>query len=285
MGGVAGAIAKTVCAPIERVKLLMQSQHTIPELKERPYKSIGDCFVRCVKEEGPLSLWKGNLANVIRYFPTTAINFATKDFFQRSFIKSVNPDKEKMKFFVGNLLAGGMAGATSMMFVYPLDYCRTRLANDIGKQYKGLIDCVAKTFKSDGLQGIYRGLSVSLVGIFVYRAFYFGTYDSGKRWVFGEDQRSANVFLKFFFAQFCVTFSETLSYPLDTVRRRLMMQSGRGTKEYSGTIDCFRKINAQEGTAGFFKGNLSNVYRSVGSALVLVLYDEFKHWLATYSKH
>ncbi|EAR87187.1 ADP/ATP transporter on adenylate translocase (macronuclear) [Tetrahymena thermophila SB210] len=284
MGGTAGAIAKTVCAPIERVKLLMQSQHTIPELKNNPYTSIGNCFVRCVKEEGPLSLWKGNLANVIRYFPTTAINFATKDFFQRSFVKGINAETQKLQFFLGNTLAGGMAGATSMMFVYPLDYCRTRLANDVGRQYKGLIDCVAKTFKTDGLQGIYRGLSVSLVGIFVYRALYFGTFDTGKRWAFGEDQRKANLFVKFFFAQVCVTFSETVSYPLDTVRRRLMMQSGKGTKDYNGTIDCFKKVHAQEGINGFFKGNLSNVYRSVGSALVLVLYDEFKHWLDSYGK-
>lgn len=81
MGGTAGAIAKTVCAPIERVKLLMQSQHTIPELKERPFKGIGDCVRRCVVEGGMTSLWKGNMANVIRYIPTTAINFAVKDKF------------------------------------------------------------------------------------------------------------------------------------------------------------------------------------------------------------
>lgn len=63
-----------------------------------------------------------------------------------------------------------------------------------------------------------------------------------------------------------------------------MMQSGKGTKDYNGTIDCFKKVHAQEGINGFFKGNLSNVYRSVGSALVLVLYDEFKHWLDSYGK-
>lgn len=81
-----------------------------------------------------------------------------------------------------------MAGAISMLFVYPLDYCRTRLANDIGKQYTGLINCVSKTYGTDGIAGLYRGLNVSLFGIFIYRAFYFGTYDSGKRWVFGDEK-------------------------------------------------------------------------------------------------
>lgn len=163
------------------------------------------------------------MANVIRYFPTTAINFACKDYFQRKFVSGINPETQKLKFFSGNLLAGGMAGASSLIFVYPLDYCRTRLANDIGLQYKGLIDCVAKTYSSDGIVGLYRGLNISLAGIFVYRALYFGTYDSGKKWVFGDDPRKSNIFAKFFFAQFCVTFSETVSYPIDTIRRRLMM--------------------------------------------------------------
>lgn len=140
------------------------------------------------------------MANVYRYIPTTAINFACKDFLQQKFVSGINPDKEKGRFFLGNLLSGGLAGATSLLFVYPLDYCRTRLGNDVSKQYKSLMDCVSKTFASDGLQGLYRGLSVSMVGIFVYRALYFGTYDSGKKWVFGDRPNEASVFKRFLFA-------------------------------------------------------------------------------------
>jgi solute carrier family 25 (adenine nucleotide translocator) protein 4/5/6/31 len=81
MGGVSGAIAKTVCAPIERVKLLLQTQHTNTKLASKQYEGIVDCFVRVFKEEGTLAFWRGNWANVIRYFPTTAINFSVKDYF------------------------------------------------------------------------------------------------------------------------------------------------------------------------------------------------------------
>lgn len=104
-------------------------------------------------------------------------------------MKGINSDTQKGRFFIGNLLSGGFAGATSLLFVYPLDYCRTRLGNDVGNKYTSLLDCVRKTFASDGLNGLYRGLSVSMVGIFVYRALYFGTYDSGKKWVFGDDPK------------------------------------------------------------------------------------------------
>jgi len=150
---------------------------------------------------------------------------------------------------MGNLLAGGVAGAIGLSIVYPLDFVRTRLAADIGKsegerQFKGMTDCFSKIFKNDGFVGLYRGFQISVIGIFIYRAFYFGGYDSGKRWVFGNDaeQAKASKIARFFFAQFIVTTSETISFPLDTIRRRLMMQSGRkaGAAEYSGTLDCYK---------------------------------------------
>lgn len=61
-----------------------------------------------------------------------------------------------MKFFLGNMASGGAAGATSLMFVYPLDFARTRLAADVGKgdgqrEFSGLVDCLSKMMKSDGV--------------------------------------------------------------------------------------------------------------------------------------
>ena len=132
-----------------------------------------------------------------------------------------------------------------------------------------------KIFKSDGFAGLYRGFGVSVVGIFVYRAFYFGAYDTGKELIL-KDEWKNNLIVKFFFAQAVVTASETLSYPLDTVRRRMMLQSGLAVKEYTSAIDCYKKIIEKEGFAAFFKGNASNIVRSIGSSLVLVLYDKMK---------
>lgn len=72
MGGVSAAVSKTAAAPIERVKLLIQNQDEMIKTGRlsEPYKGIGDCFARTIKDEGALSLWRGNTANVIRYFPT-----------------------------------------------------------------------------------------------------------------------------------------------------------------------------------------------------------------------
>ena len=91
------------------------------------------------------------------------------------------------KWFAGNLGSGGAAGASSLLFVYSLDYARTRLANDSKaakkggeRQFNGLVDVYRKTLKSDGIAGLYRGFNISCVGIIVYRGLYFGMYDSLK---------------------------------------------------------------------------------------------------------
>jgi len=278
LGGVSAAISKTAVAPIERVKLLLQTQDASSQIKgDMKYKGIMDVFVRVPKEEGFGAFWRGNLANVIRYFPTQALNFAFKDTYKKIFCP-YDSKTDFWKFFFGNLASGGAAGATSLMFVYPLDFARTRLAADVGKgkgdrQFQGLNDCLSKIYKSDGLGGLYRGFNISVLGIIVYRACYFGGYDTAKKAVFTKD---TSVVVKFMVAQVVTGISGLVSYPLDTVRRRLMMQSGRADVMYTGTLDCFAKIAKNEGTKAFFKGALSNIIRGAGGSLVLVLYDEFQ---------
>merc|ERR1711912_109428 len=201
VGGISAAVSKTLVAPIERVKLLLQVQDANKNIPaDQRYNGIGDCFTRVMKEQGVGALWRGNLANVIRYFPTQALNFACKDTYKK-WLCPFNPKTEPYKFFAGNMASGGAAGATSLCFVYPLDFARTRLAADVGsgpegkREFNGLVDCLKKIFAKDGIQGLYNGFGISVVGI--------------------------------------------IFYPLDTVRRRLMMTSGAKEKLYTGTMDCF----------------------------------------------
>jgi solute carrier family 25 (adenine nucleotide translocator) protein 4/5/6/31 len=271
-------------APIERVKLLLQVQDANKNIPvDQRYNGIGDCFSRVAKEQGVGALWRGNLANVIRYFPTQALNFACKDTYKK-WLNPYNPKTQPGKFFIGNCASGGAAGATSLCFVYPLDFARTRLAADVGsggdREFSGLVDCLSKIAKKDGVQGLYNGFGISLVGIIMYRASYFGMFDTGKVVLF-EDVRKANILAVWAFAQFVTVAAGIASYPLDTVRRRLMMTSGKtgADKMYNGTMDCFRKIYADEGGRAFFKGCLSNVLRGTGGALVLVFYDKIQGWM------
>jgi len=280
LSGCAAVISKTAAAPIERVKLMVQNQDEMLKsgrLSE-PYKGVMDCAGRIMKEEGVGPFWRGNLANCLRYFPTQALNFAFKDKIKAQFnLKKSDGGITKLG---KNVASGGMAGAMSLCFVYSLDYARTRLANDTKgakkgggeRQFNGLLDVYKKTLASDGVAGLYRGFVISCVGIVVYRGFYFGLYDTIKPMFLGEDASLA--------ASFALGYGVTVaaglaSYPIDTIRRRMMMTSGEAVK-YNGSMDCAVQVLRSEGPKSFFKGAGANVLRGMAGAGVLAGFDKFK---------
>ena len=224
-----------------------------------------------------MPFWRGNLANCIRYFPTQALNFAFKDKIKAIFKQNKNDGY--MINFTKNIASGGAAGALSLCFVYSLDYARTKLANDLKssskggeREYNGLIDVYRKTLQTDGIVGLYRGFVISCVGIVAYRGCYFGFYDSLKPILLGDDAKLA---LSFMLGYGVTVASGLISYPVDTIRRRMMMTSGQAVK-YKGSIDCTVQILKNEGIASMFKGAGANILRGVAGAGVLAGFDKFK---------
>jgi len=288
LGGVSGAIAKTCTAPIERVKIIIQTQDGNPRIRSGEvarYTGIINCFTRVHNEQGFAAFWRGNMTNIIRYFPTQAFNFAFKDTFKNLFPR-YDPNTQFGMFFLTNMASGGMAGAGSLCIVYPLDYARTRLASDVGtgkRDFKGLSDCLVKTARGEqGVLGLYNGFGVSVIGIIPYRGVYFGLYDSlREKNPYKTDKGLVGFGSKFVVAQFTAIMAGYASYPFDTVRRRLQMQSEKPRDQwvYKGTLDCAGQIFRNEGVTAMFKGAGANALRTVGSALVLVLYDQFKQIL------
>jgi len=281
LSGAAAVISKTAAAPIERVKLMVQNQDEMLKSGrlDRPYTGVLDCSRRILTEEGVLPLWRGNLANCLRYFPTQALNFAFKDKIKAQF-KPTKADPAVLRLGK-NVASGGLAGAMSLCFVYSLDYARTRLANDTKsakkggggeRQFNGLLDVYKKTIASDGIAGLYRGFVISCVGIIVYRGCYFGFYDTLKPILLGDD---AGVVISFVLGYGVTVSAGLCSYPIDTIRRRMMMTSGEAVK-YSGSVDCTVQVLRNEGVTSFFKGAGANILRGMAGAGVLAGFDKFK---------
>jgi solute carrier family 25 (adenine nucleotide translocator) protein 4/5/6/31 len=277
LSGTAAVVSKTAAAPIERVKLLVQNQGEMIKqgVLSKPYKGVIDCTLHTFKHEGLFPFWRGNLANCIRYFPTQALNFAFKDKIKLMFKQ--NKNDPYMINFAKNVSSGGVAGAMSLCFVYSLDYARTRLANDLkstkkgggDRKYKGLVDVYKKTLASDGIAGLYRGFVISCVGIVIYRGCYFGFYDTLKPILLGAD---AGIMLSFCLGYGVTVTSGLISYPVDTIRRRMMMTSGQAVK-YKGSLDCTFQILRTEGTMALFKGAGANILRGIAGAGVLAGFD------------
>jgi len=277
LSGIAAAVSKTSAAPIERVKLLIQNQGEL--LKQgrlsAGYSGVRDCVVRTYTHEGLTSFWRGNFASVIRYFPQQALNFAFKDEIQKKF--KVGKNASKKERFGKNILSGGCAGSLSLLFVQSIDYTRTRLGVDAKRpggerQFSGMMDVYVKTIKADGLMGLYRGFGISCTCIFIYRGLYFGLFDSLKPLVLTE----SSTWLATFLLGWAVTVtSGVCAYPLDSVKRRMMMTAGEEVR-YSSSLACFREIVAREGYRALFRGAGVNIVRGVAGAGVLTSFDRAK---------
>jgi len=280
-GGIAGAIAKTITAPLEKVKLAIQNQDSNPRIisgEMKRYTSMADCFMRHIKDLGPASLWRGNVANCIRYVPTAAFNLAFKDNIKKAFPK-YDKNKDFLKFAGTKVASGAVAGGATNTLVYPLIYVRTVLGADLGKvkQFNGMGDCLMKTVKNNGFFSLYNGIGPSTVGIVVYRGAQFGLADTIKAFnPYQDDVGVVAITSKFVVAQIAVSASGIVAYPFDTMQRRLQIESGKPKAEqiYNGMADCFKKILKAEGPGGFFKGAFANILRGTGAAIVLVMYDE-----------
>jgi len=138
-----------------------------------------------------------------------------------------------------------------------------------------MIDVYRQTINSDGLGGLYRGFVVSCVGIFIYRGFYFGLFDTLKPILLPGDNPSLLL-------SFCLGYAVTvtaglLAYPLDTVRRRMMMTSGEAVK-YNGSLDCTIQIVRKEGFMSLMHGAGANILRGVAGAGVLSGFEKLVFW-------
>jgi solute carrier family 25 (adenine nucleotide translocator) protein 4/5/6/31 len=272
-GGISGAVAKTISAPLEAIKIKLQ-------YAEDDDEGALDCARRIFEREGWRGFYRGNLANVLRYFPTQAFNFAFKDTIKRLMPK-VDRKKHPWKALAVNVLAGGIAGAGSLSLVYPLDTARTQLiicTNDDGSpKYLNMVDFF-RDWNGD-VRKLYEGYAVSVAGIIPFRAIYFIVNDTLRSilpWI--RDEGLKGIVCKFTTAQCAALCAAYASYPFDTVRRRLQADAQRplGERRYKGNLDCLKKVYRVEGVRALFRGAGYNALRTVTSALALVAYGELK---------
>eukprot|EP00929_Paragymnodinium_shiwhaense_P110157 TRINITY_DN768_c1_g1_i8.p2 TRINITY_DN768_c1_g1~~TRINITY_DN768_c1_g1_i8.p2 ORF type:complete len:303 (+),score=88.35 TRINITY_DN768_c1_g1_i8:87-995(+) len=284
LGGVSGAIVKTGMAPIERVKLLLQTQDSNPKIisgEEPRYTGIGDCFRRVHAEQGMGAFWRGNFVNCLRYAPQQGSALAFNDAIKRVMPK-YSPKTDYWKDFGIKLFSGGAAGGVANVVCYPFDFARTRLASDVGsgkKTFNGIADCLMKTIKQGGITGLYRGSAVTVAGAFVYRGGQLGLFgqimDANP---YKEDKGMLGIVAAFTCATVARTITTPFNYPFDTVRRRMMLDSEKPAAErlYTSGVNCFFKVMQNEGVAGMYKGIIPELFRGIGGPMVLTAYDRIK---------
>jgi len=271
-------------APVERVKLLLQTMDSNPDVlsgKVKRYDGIADCFRRVKAEQGFLAFWRGNFVNCLRYAPQQGSALAFNDFLNNVF-PDYNSKTDFWKSFGVKLTSGGLAGAVANTVCYPFDFARTRLASDVGQgggQYKGIWHCISSTVKSQGITGLYTGWTVTVLGAFVYRAGQLGMFKQIQDMnPYAKDRGTLGAVSSFVAVTVARSAVMPFNYPFDTVRRRMMLQSEKPLAErtYKGSIHCFNSVLKNEGLKGMYKGMIPELFRGVGGSVVIVAYDRIK---------
>lgn len=167
---------------------------------------------------------------------------------------------------VYSMIAGSLAGLTASMLTYPLDFIRTRMAGTIGFQSMGIVKTAMCTIHAEGILALFRGMTPTLIGAIPYEGIKFGVYDVVLRTMVRRNQESGvleiNVLQSTMAGGIAGAVATVLTYPNDTVRRRMQMQGQHGKVLYKSTLGCYRNLWRAEGIAGFYQGLLPTIIRA-----------------------
>ncbi|KAG8469425.1 hypothetical protein KFE25_005880 [Diacronema lutheri] len=268
-GGIASGTAKTAMAPFERVKLILQTSHK--------YANALEALRRIPAEEGVASLWRGNVANLARIVPTYAMRFALLDNF-RAAVRLGAPAGTRLTL-AQELCAGALAGAAVCVVTHPLDLARTHLAVASGAHASaGVRGTLGLFVRKYGVVGLYRGLAVSLLEIMPYTAISLGGFEYIKASLSASHVDPRSKLAASWLSGLCASL---LCYPLDSVKRRLMVDGVTGGGMYGGSIArCITTVIRLEGARGLYRGCLLNALKSAPTfAATATMNDLLKVWL------
>lgn len=272
-GAIAGAASKTLTAPLDRIKLLMQT-HGVRPAGATANKAIG--FIEAITsirmEEGIKGYWKGNLPQVIRIIPYSAVQLFAYEVYKKLF-----RNKNGELSVIGRLAAGACAGMTSTFVTYPLDVLRLRLAVEPG--CISMSQVALNMLREEGMASFYSGLGPSLLGIAPYIAVNFCIFDLVKKSLPEKYQKRTETSLAT--ALVSATLATLMCYPLDTVRRQMQMKGS----PYNNVFDAFPGILERDGFLGLYRGFVPNALKNLpNSSIRLTAFDTVKGLIKTGQK-
>lgn len=276
-------IARTVIAPIERVKIIFQTKSTAGT------PGWTHLFRQVVSEgggglNGVASFWKGNSVAVLRVFPYLGVQLSSNEFFKKklgSFVQTAGGPPLLGKEAVG-VLSGGAAGMSAVISTYPLDLARARMALLGLEQNKTIIATLQQVISKDGWIAIYSGAGVSMSGAALYCGIKFASYDFCKEFLrqhfLADPDAKASALHRAVSGGLAGVFAQTFVYPFDVLRRRLQTGGQAAREKYPDSLRGLWRLYSEEGIArGLYRGLSLNYLKTVPNTTVyLALFDFLK---------
>lgn len=249
-GAIAGAVARTTVAPIDRIKILMQVNFV--QANTIKNTSIFQSTRNILRKEGFVGFWKGNGINCFRVMPHTGIQFLSYDMYKNIFFREQEINVKK------RLLAGTFAGITAGTATHPIDIIRIRLQTQ--SNLNTTLGAIKHIYAEGGLRTFYKGYIPAITSLGPFIAINFATFDTLKtnlRESYPEKVASPGEVLAM--GAIAGLTAQTICYPLDTIRRRSEIY---GT-HYSSVFNAISTIIQKEGVVGFYRGMLANSLKVV----------------------
>ena len=316
-GGMAGMVAKSIVAPIDRIKILYQVSSVPFTLQNVPIVARN-----IIRNEGFAALWKGNLATLVRVFPYSGIQFSVFSQCKMFFLKEQRLQYQQLDGTASHshkswgltpmqsLVSGMVAGAVSVICTYPLDLARAQLA--VLRKHKhdsgtlGFKEVFIKNYtQGGGIRGLFRGVTPTLVGILPYSGIAFAINEQGKRKIQLMTKRDLTTFERMQCGAWSGLFAQTLSYPVEVTRRRMQTIGLVGTDTAFSNLNAsatstaastttsttmrpptltevVRNLYKEEGLRGFFKGVSMNWMKGpIAFSISFTAFDLFQELLET----
>ncbi|XP_019945582.1 electrogenic aspartate/glutamate antiporter SLC25A12, mitochondrial isoform X3 [Paralichthys olivaceus] len=272
LGSIAGATGATAVYPIDLVKTRMQNQRSTGSfVGELMYKNSFDCAKKVLRYEGVFGFYRGLLPQLIGVAPEKAIKLTVNDFVRDKF---TTQDGIALP---AEILAGGCAGGSQVIFTNPLEIVKIRL-QVAGEITTGPRVSALNVVRDLGFFGLYKGAKACFLRDIPFSAIYFPVYAHTKQKLADEEGRLGALQLLTAGAIAGVP-AASLVTPADVIKTRLQVAARAGQTSYNGVIDCFRKILKEEGFRAFWKGAGARVFRSSPQfGVTLVTYELLQRW-------
>ncbi|KAF6762299.1 mitochondrial carrier [Ephemerocybe angulata] len=287
-GGIAGAVSRTATAPFDRLKVFLITRP--PELggavavaKQPGFKLLASAVARIYTEGGALAFWTGNGLSVAKIFPESAIKFFAYESSKRAFAKYWDKVEDTRDISgVSRFLSGGIGGLTSQLTIYPMETLKTQMMSNAGQQRRSMLDAFRTVYSLNGFRGLYRGLTIGLIGVFPYSAIDMSTFEALKiAYCRSTGKNEPGVLELLAFGSVSGSVGAASVYPLNLVRTRYQASGSPGhPQHYTGIMDVAVKTWEAGGWRGFYRGLFPTLAKVVPAVSIsYVVYEHTKRRL------
>lgn len=273
-GGITGALEITITYPTEYVKTQLQLDEKSTAGGQKQYTGIVDCVKKTVKSKGVLGLYRGLSVLIYGSIPKSAVRFGAYESF-----KGKMEDKQTGKLSASSRFFCGMgAGVCEAIFaVTPMETVKVKFINDqrsANPRFRGFYHGVSTIIKEQGLGGVYKGVTATIIKQGSNQAIRFYVVDTLKdMYQKGDSSVPVPKLITGVFGGIAGAASVFGNTPIDVVKTRMQ---GLDAHKYKNTMDCAVQIWKNEGFKAFYKGTLPRLSRvTLDVAITFMIYDSF----------